>query len=90
MVRVSFTENLRRHVDCSDDEVPDAPTVRACLDAYFAAHPGVEGYVLDDQGAVRDHVVVFNDGTPVDDRATLGDAVRAGGEIVVMQALSGG
>ena len=46
--------------------------------------------MLDEQGALRHHVVVFVDGVQVRDRATLGDAVDAGGEIYVMQALSGG
>ena len=90
MVRVSFTENLRRHVDCADEEVAHAPTVRACLEAYFTAHPDVRGYVLDDQGAVRTHVVVFVDGAPIDDRDAQSDPVSERAEIVVMQALSGG
>ncbi|MEM9380322.1 MAG: MoaD/ThiS family protein [Planctomycetota bacterium] len=94
MVHVRFTENLRRHVDCADgevfDDVPVGATVRACLDAYFEDHPDVRSYVLDDQGAVRNHVVVFLDGAPIDDRTAQTDAVRAGAEIVVMQALSGG
>ena len=90
MVHVRFTENLRRHVDCADDEVPDGATVRACLDAYFQVRPDVRSYVLDDQGAVRNHVVVFLDGAPIVDRRAQSDSVRAGAEIVVMQALTGG
>ncbi|MEM6675151.1 MAG: MoaD/ThiS family protein [Planctomycetota bacterium] len=90
MVHVRFTQNLARHVDCADGEVEARPTVRACLDAYFEAHPGVRTYVLDDQGAVRSHVVVFVDGVPIDDRARQSDAVSPTAEIVVMQALSGG
>ena len=90
MVHVRFTENLRRHVDCADGEVAAAPTVRACLEAYFATRPDVRSYVLDDQGAVRNHVVVFLDGSPIDDRAAQSDAIAPSGEILVMQALSGG
>jgi sulfur carrier protein ThiS len=90
MVRVRFTENLRRHVDCADGDVAGGTTVRACLDEYFASRPGVRAYVLDDQGAVRNHVVVFVDGSPIDDRAAQSDAISPSGEIFVMQALSGG
>ena len=90
MVSVRFTENLRRHVDCVDGEVAPGKTVGECLEAYFELHPGVRGYVLDDQGAVRNHVVVFADGSPIRDRADLSDSVSPSGEIVVMQALSGG
>ncbi len=90
MVHVRFTENLRRHIDCADGEVAGGPTVRACLDEYFDTRPDVRKYVLDDQGAIRNHVVVFVDGSPIDDRTAQGDAISPAGEILVMQALSGG
>jgi hypothetical protein len=38
--------------------------------------------VLDDQGAVRKHVVVFVDGTAIRDRARLSDAVNPTSEIL--------
>lgn len=89
MARVAFTQNLRRHVDCPDAEAPGA-TVRAVLDAVFAANPRLRGYVLDDQGALRKHMSIFVDGKQVDDRAGLTDPVRPESELYVMQALSGG
>jgi sulfur carrier protein ThiS len=89
MARVHFTLNLRRHVDCP---VSDAAgnTVKQVLDAVFAANPRARGYVLDETGALRKHMVVFVDGQGVVDRQTLGDAVDENSEIYVMQALSGG
>jgi hypothetical protein len=39
---------------------------------------------------VRRHVVVFVDGSAIQDRVGLSDAVRPDSEIYVMQALSGG
>ena len=89
MARVTFTANLRRHVECPSDDV-DGSSVREVLDAYFARHPGVRSYVLDDQGAVRRHVAVFVGGEQLVDRVTLVDPVPAGTEVYVMQALSGG
>ena len=89
MPRVSFTQNLRRHVDCPDTEVEGA-TVRAALEAVFAERPRLRDYVLDEQGALRLHVVVFVNGEQVADREGLGDAVAPDGDIRVMQALSGG
>lgn len=89
MPRVSFTPNLRRHVDCPDREV-EAATVREALEAVFADRPRLRDYVLDESGALRLHVVVFVDGEQVADRDGLGDPVRPEGEIRVMQALSGG
>lgn len=89
MPRVVFTANLQRHVPCPATEVAGA-TVRAALDAVFAANPRLRGYVVDEQGRLRRHIVVFVDGQLIRDRLTLGDAVAAGSEVAVMQALSGG
>ena len=89
MARVVFTQNLQRHVACPPVEVPGT-TVRAVLEAAFATNPPLRGYILDDQGRLRQHVVVFVDGRQVRDRVGLGDAVAEGSEVAVMQALSGG
>ena len=89
MVTVSFTPNLQRHVGCPPTEVEGA-TVRQILDAVFQQNPRARGYVLDDQGAVRAHMVVFVDGRQVQDRLGLSDRVPGGAEIYVAQALSGG
>ena len=89
MPRVVFTDNLQRHVNCPPCEV-NGPTVRAALDAYFSQFPGVRGYILDEHGAVRPHIIIFADGLPLRDRGTLSDAVGPSDEVYVMQALSGG
>jgi hypothetical protein len=60
------------------------------LDAYFATHPAVRSYVLDEQGRVRRHVAVFVGGAQLVDVAAQTDPVDADTEVVVMQALSGG
>jgi len=89
MPRVVFTQNLQRHVACPPCDV-DGATVREVLDAAFAANPRARGYVLDDHGELRHHMVVFVDGRMIGDRAGLSDSVPAAGEVYVMQALSGG
>jgi len=89
MAVVTFTPNLRRHVDCPTVEVPGA-TVREVLDRVFVDNPRLRGYVLDDQGALRRHMVVFVDGQQLVDREQLADPVGPGAEVYVMQALSGG
>ncbi|WP_317987814.1 MoaD/ThiS family protein [Hyalangium gracile] len=65
-------------------------TVREALEAYFARHPQVRGYVLDEQDALRHHVVVFVNGSQLRDRSNQGEAIGEAAEIYVMQALSGG
>jgi hypothetical protein len=86
---VSFTPNLERHVQCPAQAVP-GDSVRAVLDGVFARNPRLRGYVLDDQGALRRHMMVFVDGRQIEDRERLSDPVRPVSEIYVMQALSGG
>ena len=89
MARVVFTQNLQRHVECPP-AAADGTTVREVLDAVFAENPRARGYVLDDQGDLRVHMVIFVDGQQVRDRRGLSDPVRPDGEVYVMQALSGG
>ena len=89
MPRVVFTSNLQRHVNCPETQVA-AGTVRSALAQVFAAQPQARGYVLDEQGHLRKHVVVFVDGQRVRDRETLGDPVHDSSEVYVMQALTGG
>jgi molybdopterin synthase sulfur carrier subunit len=89
MATVSFTPNIQRHVDCPPSNV-EGETVRQVLDAVFAGNPRARGYVLDDQGAVRQHMNVFVDGHQVHDRRDLSDPVGPDAEVYVAQALSGG
>jgi hypothetical protein len=89
MPTVHFTKALERHVECPAAQV-EATTAREALDAYFALHPGVRGYVLDERGLLRTHVNVFVDGAQLADREGMSDSVGPRGEVYVLQALSGG
>lgn len=89
MPTVEFTTNLANQTQAPRCRV-DGMTVRECLHAVFELHPKLRGYVLDDQNAIRQHVVVFVDGVAIRDRRTQTDVVRPDSELFVMQALSGG
>ena len=89
MARVSFTQNIQRHVACPACEA-EGSTVRAVLDAVFAANPQARSYVLDDQGALRKHMAIYVDGALIHDRAALSDPVGAESTVYIFQALSGG
>lgn len=89
MATVRFTQNIQRHVACPTRKVSGA-TLREALDNYFREHEQARGYVLDDQGGIRQHMVVFIDGDLVRDRSHLSDPVQADAVIDVIQALSGG
>jgi len=89
MPEVKFTQNLERHLAAPPATVAGA-TVREALDQVFAGNPRLRGYVLDEQGRLRKHVLIFIDGEMIADRRSLGDPVAPDSEVVVMQALSGG
>ena len=89
MPHVSFTPNLSAHIDCPPGEAAGT-TVREVLDAVFAENERARSYVLDDQGAVRHHMVIFVNGQAVRDRERLTDPVAPEDEVYIMQALSGG
>lgn len=69
--------------------VPGA-TVREALDALFAEYPTLRGYITDERGALRHHVVAFVNGVAVTDKATLSEPLTDDGELYLFQALSGG
>lgn len=89
MATIRFTQNIQRHVECPTREVP-GDTLRAVLDHYFRDNERARGYVLDEQGRIREHMIVFVDGEAARDRTALTDAVRPNSIVDVIQALSGG
>jgi len=89
MASVAFTENIQRHVRCATCDVGSG-TVREILEAVFADNERARGYILDDQGGLRRHMIIFVDGRAIRNRENLTDPVPENGEVFIMQALSGG
>jgi hypothetical protein len=56
------------------------------LEGLFEREPGLRNHLLDEEGAIRTHVLIFVDG----DQAELDTEVAETGEIQVLQAVSGG
>ncbi len=65
----------------------DGATVAELLADLDARFPGLRFRVVDEQGELREHMVVWLDGERCRDLAT---AVAGLDEVVLMQALSGG
>lgn len=89
MPHIRFTENIQRHVKCPPAEA-QGETVREVLTSYFAENPSASSYVLDDQGALRKHMVIFVNSQQITDRIKLSDPVQTDGTVEIIQALSGG
>ena len=89
MPRVSFTQNLQRHVPCPEVTV-EGETIREALENAFKEYPKLRGYILNDQGGLHRHMAVIVNGEATLDRERLAEPVQSDDEIYVMQALSGG
>lgn len=90
------TVHLTRHLfsffpDLEGKEIAvEASTVGEVVRALEGLAPGIGFYICDERGRLRTHVNVFVDKQMIRDRRGLSDAVAAGAEIHVLQALSGG
>ena len=89
MAKVAFTQNIQRHVACPPSQAP-GKSVREVLDQVFEQNPRARHYVLDDQNALRRHMLIFIDGEVIRDRIGLSDPVDDDSSIYVFQSLSGG
>lgn len=89
MARLFFTQQLARFTAVPQVET-GADRLRAGLETAFEANPLLRGYVLDEQGHLRENVVVFIDGRRSTDRVRLDDALAPDSKVYILQALSGG
>lgn len=89
MAQLIFTQQLARFTAAPQVETA-AATLRAGLDAAFDRNPQLRGYVLDEQGHLRQHVTVFIDGHRCTERVRLDYPLAPGSLVYVLQALSGG
>ena len=89
MPKVTFTDNLKRHLECPPQDVT-GDCLSEVLQAVFRDNTQLGNYILDDQGRLRKHILVSIDNELVKDRIHLSDKVKPESEIYVLQALSGG
>lgn len=87
---VKFTYALKRFFPDLKDTSLQAATLTELVAAVDDVYPGIRRYVLDEQGALRQHVNIFVNGELIRDRRHLSDAFAPDSEIYIMQALSGG
>lgn len=87
---VKFTYALKRFYPDLQTMTFDASKVSEVLEVIEKRHPGICSYLVDDQGALRQHVNIFINGKLIDDKIHLSDEVNPNSEVYIMQALSGG
>jgi molybdopterin converting factor small subunit len=71
-------------------EEGEATTVATVLDALAVQHPALERRVRDEQGRTRLHVNLFVDSDNVRDLTGTSSPIRAGQELSIIPAVSGG
>jgi molybdopterin converting factor small subunit len=94
-VRVQIPSSLRQFSDGQRQvglECDTAATVGAVFAELHTRYPGVVERALDEQGNVREHVNVFVDGESIraGPKRGLETPVRAGTEVWILPAVSGG
>ena len=89
MARLIFTQQLARFTSVPQVDT-GAAFLRAGLESAFELNPRLRGYILDEQGHLRENVVVFIDGRRSNERIRLDEPLRPDAIVYVLQALSGG
>jgi len=87
---VKFTYALKRFFPGLRDTPSKGMVLTDILDEIESCYPGINSYILDEQGQVRRHVNIFINGKMIDDRTRLDKELPEKSEIHIIQALSGG
>ncbi|HVU11668.1 MAG TPA: MoaD/ThiS family protein [Phototrophicaceae bacterium] len=91
MAQVRFTSHLKRFFpDLKTYEAVEGRTVAEVVAGLEARHPGLASYLVDERGALRQHVNIFIGDTLISDKQTLQDPVSGTTTLFIIQALSGG
>ena len=90
MAHIKFTSALKRFFPALEEGTIKGQTIKEVLTNLEDQYPGINDFLRDDTGHIRQHVNVFLKGELIEDEATLSDRVGEGDEILIFQALSGG
>ena len=87
---VKFTSNLKQFCPDLKEIVVSVSTVSALVSELHKRYPGIADYIVDESGALRNHVNVFIGSSLIKDRVDLSDKITSNDTVYIMQALSGG
>jgi molybdopterin converting factor small subunit len=85
-VTVRLPRVLTQAVGIVQRHEADGHNLGEVLDDLFAREPSLRSHLLDEEGRIRPHILVFVDAT----RAGIDSPVGANSEVQVLQAVSGG
>jgi len=81
---------LRTYTGGAAEVTAEGGTLREVLDALDAAHPGIKGRVLDDDGKLRRFVNVYVGEEDVRFASGLDTETPAGAQVSIIPAVAGG
>ncbi len=90
MPRVRFTSHLQRFFPNISEVEVEGKTVAELLEQLELKYPGLRAYIVDQKGALRQHVNIFVHKELIHDRESLSDPVGSEDPVYILQALSGG
>ncbi|WP_313951043.1 MoaD/ThiS family protein [Accumulibacter sp.] len=85
-MNVLIPSALRSYTEHGEVEA-SGTTLAAVLDDLDRRHPGIRFRMIDEQQGIRPHIRFFFDGEQLRE---LSQPLRSGGELIIVQALSGG
>ena len=90
MVKVKFTSALKQFFpDLSTQELEGA-SIKELISSIESIYPGMQDYLLEEDGSLRRHVNIFVRDEMMVDRHSLSDTLIDGDDVLIFQALSGG
>lgn len=90
MATINFTSALKRFYPDLKPVQANGATIGDILLELNQFYPNLSDFLLDEQGALRQHINVFIGDAMINDRENLADRVGEQDEILIFQALSGG
>ncbi len=87
---VKFTSNLKRfYPDLAPLQV-EGQVMSEVLNEIEAKYAGLTHYIMNENGALREHVNIYIGNDLIKDREALSDPLVDQDEVYIMQAISGG
>lgn len=90
MATIHFTSALKRFYPNLQPVEVNGATVGAILLELNQFYPNLSDFLVDEHGALRQHINVFIGDSMINDRENLADSVEDKDDILIFQALSGG
>ena len=90
MAKVKFTSALKRFFPSLEEIEMAGSTINEVLVGVNNKYPGINSYILEEDGSLRKHVNIFLGEELISDRIDLSDQVNSQDKILIFQALSGG